>query len=109
LAIFRTLRRRLREAGLLLVLDIVQFTPCLIFSLYAGFGHTDSILPILFLSAAETRVPFLSFRLRAVLFLVKMCALYAFLRLIFPLAVFLKRFAAPRLLFIFGILTVPFR
>jgi len=68
-----------------------------------GPAQTHSILPTLFLSAFEISVPFLSLRLRDLLFLVKMCALYALLRLTFPLAVFLNRFAAPRFVFIFGI------
>jgi hypothetical protein len=47
-------------------------------------------------------------RLRLGLFLVRMCLANAFLRFIFPLAVFLKRFAAALNVFILGTLA-PWR
>lgn len=55
------------------------------------------------MSAAATRVRWRSFRFRLVDFLVKICEENALLRRILPLPVAVKRFAAPRLLFIFGI------
>jgi len=52
-------------------------------------------------SALETRVDFRSFRFRCRVFLVAMCLAKAWLRFNFPVAVFLKRFAAPRWVFSF--------
>ena len=54
------------------------------------------------MSAAETVVVPRSFRFRFVLLLVSMCCLNALLRTIFPEAVRLNRFAAPRCVFNFG-------
>ena len=54
------------------------------------------------MSAAETVVVPRSFRFRFELLLVSMCCLYALLRTIFPEAVRLNRFAAPRCVFNFG-------
>jgi hypothetical protein len=47
-------------------------------------------------SALDTSVDFLSFRFRCRVFLVAMCFANAWLRFSFPVAVFRKRFAAPR-------------
>src|SRR5262245_52775251 len=59
-------------------------------------------------SASETRVAFLRWRLRPVAFLVRMCRFIDLWRLILPLAVRRKRFAAARrdlsLSFFFGFL-----
>jgi hypothetical protein len=53
-------------------------------------------------SAGEIKSSCLKPRFRLVLFLVRMCCLFAFWRVIFPVPVFLKRFAAPLWDFIFG-------
>jgi len=53
-------------------------------------------------STAETVVVPRRFRFRFVLLLVSMCCLNALLRTIFPEAVRLNRFAAPRCVFNFG-------
>jgi len=56
-----------------------------------------------FASAGDTTIVPRSFRFRLRVLLVRMCRLNAFARTIFPDAVFLKRFAAPRCVFSFGI------
>src|SRR5713101_9274810 len=59
-------------------------------------------------SALSTMTSLSSWRLRLVCFDVRMCRLNARPRLIFPLAVFLKRLAAPLWVFIFGIVSSRF-
>jgi hypothetical protein len=60
-------------------------------------------LLMLFTLAESTTPDFLMLRFLLVVFLVRMWLPKALLLMIFPDPVFLKRFAAPRLVFIFGI------